>query len=398
MLRRHSVRAGLLFALVLTGSLSCGETSPTEPGLPSNLTAPAFSENFETSPLRESRELLIDGRPTDIEWNGTGDPTFVIARGAGGNFFVLVRTLWTFDAVTGNPAGVYFMLQWPDREENRLEEPLVTTLDTGDEDGVNQVDCNSDTRVTDPAFWYRDTNQREDQVVVELYADSTGGYPADMWRWGAGTTDPSVPVNPTEYQSAGEDETRGAADHPLGGAVDDFYNTGSGWSLDLGLRSAIPNALPGSPVPIRRHNKSTRDVRLNRGKPTAFVLWDKVSSVFTPCDTLNPIRIDDGAIRDKTWSPGDYLPSVTIQLTDSSQSDVVAKGGWLAGKWSLEMRRDLIARPPDVAGVPQAPRPDDVQLVEGRRYVVRFTIYNATRDRYSQTEFLPLYLAPRSTP
>lgn len=393
--RRKTVCAGLLFVLVLAGSLSCGENTPTEPGLPSNIVAPGFSENFETSPLRESRELLIDGRATDIEWNGTGDPSFVIARGDGGNYFVLVRSLWTFDARTGAPRGIYFMLQWPDREENRLEEPLTTTLDTGDSLGHNTLDCDSDTLIIQHSNWRR-ADLHEDQVFVELYSDSVGNYPADAWRWGAGTTDPSVPVNPTEFLGADLDETRGAAEHPLGGAAEEFYSTGGPWVFDTGLLPSVSNIVAGTEAPRIKPDKATRDVRMNRGKPTAYVLWRPVSSLLSPCDTLNPLRVDDASVRDKTWNPGDYLPSVAIQLTDNSQSDVVARGAWLEGKWSLELRRELTTRPPDVQGIPQPPRPDDIVLQEGRRYLVRFTFYNATKARYSQTELLPLYLKPRN--
>ncbi|HEU4724351.1 MAG TPA: hypothetical protein VFU59_03535 [Candidatus Eisenbacteria bacterium] len=393
--RRKTVRAGLLIVLVLAGSLSCGENTPTEPALASDIIAPALSENFETSPLRESRELLIDGRATDIEWNGTGDPAFVIARGDGGNFFVLVRSLWTFDARTNAPRGIYFELQWPDREENRLEEPLTTTLDTGNADGVNQVDCTTDLRVVNPGNWRR-ADIHEDQVFIEIYSDSLGNYPADAWRWGAGTTDPAVPVNPTEYQGADFDETRGAADHPLGGSVEDFYSTGGAWAADIGRLPNEANVFPGSDLPLYRPNKATRDVRLNRGKPTSYIVWKPVASLLTECDTLNPLRVDDASVRDKTWNPGDYIPSVTTQLPDSSQSDVVARGTWLDGKWALEIRRELTTRPPDVQGIPQPPRPDDIILQEGRRYRVRFTFYNATKTRSSQTELLPLYLKPRN--
>ncbi len=392
---RNTVRAGLLFVIVLAGALSCGEKSPTEPALPSDIIAPGYSENFERSPLRESRELLIDGRVTDIEWNGTGDPAYVIARGDGGNFFVLVRSLWSFDARTNEPRGIYFMLQWPDRQEDRLEEPLTTTLDTGNEAGITTIDCTSDSRVVQPASWTR-ADLHEDQVFVELYGDSVGSYPADAWRWGAGTTDPAIPVNPTEYLGADLDETRGAAQHPLGGAVEDYYSTGGPWALDLGLLPSVPNFVPGTAAPRLRPNKATRDVRLNRGKPTSYVLWKPVASILSACDTLNPIRVDDASVRDKTWNPGDYLPSVAIQLADSSQSDVVARGSWLEGKWSLELRRELTARPPDDQGIAQPPRPDDIILQEGRRYLVRFTFYNATKTRTSQTELLPLYLKPRN--
>jgi hypothetical protein len=287
------------------------------------------------------------------------------------------------------------MLQWPDREEDRLEEPLVTTLDTGDEDGHNLVDCETDSRIVDPAVWKR-ANRHEDQVFVELYSDSVGNYPADAWRWGAGTTDPAVPVNPTEYVGADISETRGATDHPNGGAVEDYYSTGGPWVLDQGLLPSVPNTIPGSDVPLRRPNKASRDVRMNRGKPTSYVLWRETSSLFSPCDTLNPLRVDDASVRDKTWNPGDYIPSVAIQLPNlSSQSDVVARGAWLQGKWSLELRRELTATA-DLQDPSSPPRPDDVHLRAGRRYMVRFTFYNGTKARYSQTELLPLYLKPRN--
>jgi hypothetical protein len=392
---RKIVRAGLLLLLVITGSLSCGSQEPTKPALPSALVAPALSENFETSPQRESRELLIDGRATDVEWNGTGEPSFVIARGGGGNYFVLVRSLWSFDARTGEPRGIYFLLQWPDADESRLEQPLVTSIDTGDSTGATTIDCDTDNRVVAPESWTLGTSH-EDKVYVEVYSDSLGDYPADKWVWGAGTTDPAVPVNPTEFAGAGFDETRGAADHPLGGAMEDFYNTGGGWTPDVGLLPNEPNYGNGTFVPFRKPDKSSRDVRLNRSKPTSYVVWKPVASVLTACDTLNPLRVDDASVRDKTWNPDDYIPSVQIQLPDSSQSDVIARGGWLAGKWSLEIRRELVPRPPDVLGQRQPPRPDDIPLEEGRHYLVRFTIYNASSAQFSQTEFLPLYLRPRN--
>jgi hypothetical protein len=392
--RRKTIRAGLLLLLIVTGSLSCGTKEPTEPGLPAALIAPALPENFENSPQRESRELLIDGRATDIEWNGTGDPAFVIARGDGGNFFVLVRSLWTYDARFNAPRGIYFLLQWPDRQESRLEEPLETDLDTGDADGHTTIDCDTDDRIVSPALWHRGT-RHEDQVVVEIYSDSLGDYPADQWRWGAGTTDPAVPVNPTEYNGADSSETLGSADHPLGGSVEDYYSTGGGWTPDAGLLADTPNVVPGSNVPVFVPGKGSRDVRLNRGKPTAYVLWGGVAKRLAVCDTLNPLRVDDASVRDKTWNPGDYVPSVVVQLPKDSQADVVARGGWLDGKWTLEMRRELVTRasynPDDNA----PPRADDVQLVEGRHYLVRFTFYNATKTQWSQTEFLPLYLRPR---
>ena len=104
MVRRNMTRAGILFVLVGASVLSCGERTPTEPDLNTRLVAVPQTERFETSPQRESRELLIDGRATDIEWLGTGDPTVLLLRGSngggGGDYHISLRALWSYNAIT----------------------------------------------------------------------------------------------------------------------------------------------------------------------------------------------------------------------------------------------------------------------------------------------------------
>ncbi len=72
---------------------------------------------------------------------------------------------------------------------------------------------------------------------------------------------------------------------------------------------------------------------------------------------------------------------------------MLARGNWLAGKWNLEIRRNLTTVDSLSAGLP--PRLDDVQLVAGRHYKVRVTVYDASSTKGSQSILLPFYLKPQ---
>ena len=246
---------------------------------------------------------------------------------------------------------------------------------------------------------------QEDEVTIEFFSDELGSYPKDVWRWGASTTDFSSPVNCTEFVGACTDgDAVGSTEHPSAGTLDDFYDTGAGPVLDAygvdqngvptGL-SHIPNHRPASAVPLRLVDKGTRDSRLNRGKPVPFVVWNKVSKVLSQCEILNPIRLDDASLFEKTWNPGDYVPSYRLQVADSSQSDVLGKASWLAGKWALEVRRDLVPRPRIPGPIPPG-RPDDLHLQPGRRYTMRVTIMDGHTKSVSSSGLVPIYLKPTS--
>jgi len=99
-------------------------------------------------------------------------------------------------------------------------------------------------------------------------------------------------------------------------------------------------------------------------------------------------------VRDKSWNPGDYVPAFSTSMPTESQRDVVGKGQWLAGKWALEIRRQLISRfPPVGTQTVGDPRPDDVPLVPGRRYMMRISIYDGTTKRPAVAA-IPIYLRP----
>ena len=395
MLRGIVARGGILFALIASATLSCGERTPSEPDLPSTIVAVPSPEMFLSSPQHEARELLIDGRPTEIEWDVTGDPTVVLLRGTGGDYFASIRSLWSFNPLDVDSVALYLMLQYSDPTENPLERPLITRVDWRDADGQLLVDCDSDNALLRSENWFRDESTREDQVEIEIYSDANGGFPADMWRWGAATTNLAIPVNPTEYPGADSFETYQSTLHPLGAFAEDFYNTGSGWVRDGGFVSYENNFFPGSAVPRFIASKSTRDVRLNRGKPVSSLIWRYVAKALEPCDSLNPVRLDDASQRDKTWNPGDYVPSHILGIPTESQTDALARGTWENGKWSLEIRRFLEARPVFVGQGRQPPRPDDVILRTGHTYGIRIRIYRGT-GHFSSTPILPLYIKPRS--
>ncbi len=418
MLQVRWLRAGVLFAVAAAGSISCGETKMTVPNPQSGIVSVAASEQFLNSAQQESRELLIDGRVTDIEWALTGQPSIILVDGAGtgGNYYVSVRSLWTKNRF-GDNDGFLLLLQWPDRTENRLEHPLVTNANViADEPdtiyatnppdttyiavGDTLIDCTKgNTTLTDESSWTRSPAE-EDEVTIEFFSDANGSYPADVWRWGAETTDPATPVSDTEFAgAAASGDNYGSTTHPGAGYLEDLFDIGGGPVRDPGNYTYMnDNFAPGSNVPLNIVSKGVRDTRLNRAKPVDYVLWKSVEEPMTACHLQNPIRLDNAGERDKTWNPGDYVPSFRLTLPDSvtSQADVIGKGAWLDGKWALEIRRDLVTRSITAiaSGVPAPPWTDDIQMVPGRTYSIRITIFDGTTGATSRSGLVPIYLRP----
>jgi hypothetical protein len=408
--RRSKIRAGILCAILPWFAISCGTKVATQPGLDDSVTSVAAPEEFLTSPQQEHRELLVDGRATPIEWNVAGGPHYTVLHGfgGGGDFILAIRSVWSYDRF-GNQQSIYFLLQWPDPTPSYLDRPIVNdSIDVFDDKGHQIFDCLSgDDRMLRPTSWHR-SNIREDQVIVEIFSDSLGSFPADNWRWGAGTTDPVTPTSVVEFQGASED-TVGATSHGASGFMEDRYDTGSGPVDDIGRVTYHDNftLYPNGIVPDSVAGKGSRDTRLNRGKPTAYTIWGYVARPLALCDSQgvwqqNPVRVDDSSVRDKTWNPGDYVPSSILRFPTLSQFDVFARGDWSSGKWSLEIRRALTTydkrADPDVPpNNPQlwVPWPDDVPLVPGRRYMMRVTVYDASVTKGSRSTMLPLYLRPR---
>jgi len=405
---RHSkVRAGILIAILPWFAVSCGTKIATQPGLSELVTSVPAPEEYLTSPQQEHRELLVDGRPTPIEWNVSGNPTYTVMRGinGGGDFILGIRSLWTYTRFNEN-AAIYFLLQWPDPSQSVLETPIMNdSIDTFDDLGNLLIDCRAgDDKMFRPTSWHIDPSLHEDQVVVEIFSDSLGDYPADNWRWGAATTDPVFPSSTVEFLGAAADgDSTGQFTHPAAGFMEDRFDPGGGPVDDQGRLTFFQNytQFPNGVVPNFIAGKGTRDTRLNRGKPTAYTIWSYVNKRFQDCsDSLNPVRIDDTSIRDKSWNPGDYVPSSELIFPTLSQKDVLARGSWATGKWNLEIRRELKTydKRADVNGNNPSlwiPWSDDVPLVPGRRYMMRVTVYDASRIRASQSAMLPLYLKPR---
>jgi len=400
--RRSKIRAGILCAVLPWFTISCGTKTATQPGLDTAVTAVATSEEFLTSPQQERRELLVDGRATPIEWNTSGEPSFILMQGinGGGDYLLSLRSLWSYDRF-GASQGIYFLLQWPDPSQSVLERPIVNdSIDVFDDDGNQVFDCATDDRVLRPTSWHRSSIE-EDQVVVEIFSDSLGSFPADNWRWGAGTTDPVFPTSNVEFVGASED-TLGQTSHPTAGFMEDRYDLGGGPVDDLGRVTYHDNfhVYPNGVVPDSIASKGVRDTRLNRGKPVAYTVWGYVAKPLEQCDLNNPIRVDDSSQHDKSWNPGDYVPSVIIRFPTLSQLNVLARAGWAGGKWNLEIRRDLVSydkRADLNQNDPSlwVPWNDDVSLVPGRRYMMRVTIYDGSSTRGSRSPLIPLYLRPR---
>jgi hypothetical protein len=409
-------RKGILFAVLPLLALSCGKRSPTEPTtLAADIPAvPVYDAFYNPIPaLTVGRELLIDGRATQIEWDASGVGNFILLRGVngGGDYFANLRAEWTRDEFQ-HPIALQLLLQWPDLTENRIDHPIVDdSIDVYDAEGNLEFDCSTDNRVIRPTSWHRG-NDVEDQVEIEIFPTSMGGYPHDNWRWGAATTDPCTPVSPIDFPGADSTtDATGAHDHPLAGFCEDRWDMGAGPVDDQGPLSYAPNytQYPDGVVPKVVASKATRDSRLNRNKPLAYVLWGTVDAPLTQCTILNPIRVDDATERDKSWNPGDYVPGWILgmpfpqglkpaQILDLiangglSSGDVIARGTWLQGKWSLEIRRLLdTGHTDDVALVPPDPANPSAQPTV---YGVRIRIRDGQTNLVSQSTVVPLILEP----
>lgn len=405
MQRLRLLRVGVLFAALPLLVLSCGERNPTEPvTLASEIDAvPVYDVFYSTSSILDvPREILIDSRATQIEWDAAGAGNFVKMSGAyggrGGDYYADVRAEWTRDKF-GRTVAFQLVVQWPDLTEDRLDHPIVDdSIDVfNDVTGAPNFACDSTDIIVNPHSWHRG-DREEDEVTVELFPTSSGGYPADNWRWGAATTDLAFPTSPSEYPFDLDVDIVGATLHPQAGFAEDRWDQGSGPVDDDGPAIAEPNytSYPDGVVPRFIASKGARDSRLNRSKPTAYTVWKYVAQPLRQCDTNNPIRVDDPSQRDKSWNPGDYVPGWVIGLpiadtlhVNVSSADVLARGSWLAGKWSLEMRRKLnTGFPDDIALVPPA-------AGEGpRTYGIRITIRDGTTHKSSRSAIIPLVLLP----
>ena len=396
--RVNLLRAGILFVALSLLILSCGERTPTQPRLLATEIAAVPVYDAFYSPiaiLTVAREILIDSRATQIEWDAAGPGNFVLmggrGGGGGGEYYANVRAEWTRDVFEA-PVALHLLIQWPDLAEDRLDHPIVNrSIDVFDDEANRLFDCTTDDRIIQPTSWYRG-DDLEDQVIIELFSTPAGSYPADNWRWGAGTTDPATPVSIIDFPGADNDSI-GATNHPQAGFLEDRFDAGLGPASDPPRLSYEPNftTYPNGVVPRFVASKGTRDSRLNRFKPIAFTVWRNVAQPLLRCTIENPIRLDDAAQREKTWVPGDYVPGwiIGFPVPDSSRSlnvssaDVIGRGAWLEGKWSLEIRRKL-----DTGFL------DDLRMDAGKTYGIRLTIRDGQTRRESRSAILPLVLRP----
>jgi hypothetical protein len=409
--RLRSLRVGILFAVLPLFTLSCGERKPTEPStLAAEIPAVPVYDLFYSpiNILTVARELLIDSRATQIEWDAAGKGNFVLMKGVngGGDYYANVRAEWTRDKFEA-PVAFQLLVQWPDFTENRLDHPIVDdSVDVYDAEGNPVFDCTVDDRVIRPTSWHRGDNL-EDEVEIEIFPTQFGGYPADDWRWGACTTDLATPVSTVDFPGADNDSI-GAFNHPQAGFCEDRWNAGAGPVPDAGALTYAANytQYANGVVPRFVAGKGTRDTRLNRLKPVAYCVWRNVARPFGQCQLENPVRADDPAIRDNSWNPGDYVPgwilgfpypdvnrdSLQTLISNGSVSsgDVIAKGAWEEGKWSLEIRRLLDTGHPADDFPLASPAAGGAEKVYG----IRLTIRDGQTKLLSRSAIIPLVLRP----
>ncbi len=113
---------------------------------------------------------VLDGRAGDSAWKGASPFSFAV-KGASGNFTV------TLSALRGKER-LYFLVQWPDRDENVEHHPWVWSKERGE---------------------YSVGKEIEDAVALQFAAKGWFGEcmlsgkdaVADLWYWRAGRTNPA---------------------------------------------------------------------------------------------------------------------------------------------------------------------------------------------------------------
>ena len=168
---------------------------------------------------------MIDGTATDVEWN-SATPLLVHMTGVngtgGGEYFMEVRAIWTDESRVGGTDRIYFLVRYPDNDQNNAPDLLGYIHPAGNElcehgeivGGTRycpsivpriahvEITSSCDSLIASNASWTRlNENGREDQVF--FYLTQVGGSTdpsslIDLNRIVLGKLGPQLPEDPSD--------------------------------------------------------------------------------------------------------------------------------------------------------------------------------------------------------
>jgi hypothetical protein len=344
-------RGAALLVCVLFPSCSLDDL----PSNPTVLVAPYLPDTVRTPQGSVARLALIDGVASDPEWNELQYTHIAVGPehgNSGGSFTVSAKMV--HDRVR-----VYLLLQWPDPTPDDLgprlrwaPDPNVppSTCDSlllncswelvrNDEDRIALMWDLDDAR--DNSGRFRDLGC---QVACHGNMHPLSGS-VDIWQWRAARTN---------AQQMRFDFPSGAVNL---GFADDGYASGGGRVADPGLPLFRDNYRmtrycgTERPVPLKvadaydesQQRPSSAD---NDNLSPCLYISDRRGIRYQPCPRTNPCRLfnSDNVL---DFTPGDDLPGLLVDWPHTpnevaSRHDVLARGRWEEGVWTVEMVRPLV--------------------------------------------------------
>lgn len=262
-----------------------------------------FTRPVELLCKMTGHNIIVDGRAFEIEWAGASEVTIPVRGGF--NFFNGLTSV-TVKALRSRRA-IYFLVQWhdPDRSANRH---LIKT-------GAGWVE-----ERTDMLGPLGEGTFAEDELAISFHTEPGGctatchfkrnnmpnphktkGDTADIWRWRSVSTDPV---------GQAEDGWWDGKPDPLTGGQHVDNKAGGGYFLNLNDDWMQPYLLPS--------HWAIRD----------FI--DVGSSEAVPY-----LAESDG------YAVGDRIPAVLVSKAYGDVGDVVARGRWVGGLWTVEFSRRI---------------------------------------------------------
>jgi len=316
--------------------------------------------SFVVESIPTTQPPRIDGKALDKEWFSA--PELLVAMGdengnGGSNFYLRIKSVYT-----PYPDTVYFMLQWPDTSEDAFPDRLIYSGMPWDD-----RDCGTDFGLVAPESWTKRPweIEKEDRFAIMFEVtpagDATGTFSSEGCKIAChGNMHPtSGKLDVWYWMDARTNQVS---------RCDDMYADSAGLTGDAGEGTWRINWKDPTFVPryIVKGN--------NGGLSPAKCVLDPgpFGQGFNQCDMVNPYSA-------RTWGDTlnpegfDYVPAYVVKWPTSSRGDIVAKGAWSAGRWTVEIKRAMRT----------GHGTEDVFFWTDREYNFAVGIMNGSRDVHS---------------
>lgn len=309
----------------------------------------------------------IDGKALDKEWFSA--PELLVAMSdeqgnGGGNFYLRIKSVYT-----PYPDTVFFLLQWPDTSEDVYPDRLIYTGQPWDD-----RDCRTDEGLVAPENWTKRPREleKEDRFAIMFEIVPAGDASGTFGSLGC-----RVACHGNMHPTSGKLDVWYWLDARTNqvSRCDDMYADSHGLTGDTGEGSWKINWRDPTFVPRFIAEGD------NGGLSPAKCVLDPgpYGRGFNKCDIVNPYS-------SRTWGDSlnpdgfDYVPAFLVKWPTLSRADIVAKGAWAAGRWTVEIKRAMRTGSPE----------EDTFFYPDRQYNFAIAVMNGSKVIHSGS--VPLVL------